>query len=215
MEKKELKQVKSAMTKAAYTWKQVTKQISGLSKIDIKGKVYTPEEAWEALGVKSAKSVVKASNIKAAWRRELTIGEGASAQYEIRVKESVKIALDDKEYTLYDSKMRAVKYYAWHSMVNEGDVDKENGDVKVTAQRLLDGLFDCVYYEDACKEVAESVTAAKAVNVGKINKGDNKLPEWVDVIKVNGVWSTVKAASTTAKVDVDVTPAITKSEKTA
>lgn len=209
MEKKELKQVKSAMKIAAYTWKQVVKQVSGYKEVRVKDKVYTPEEAWAAFGVKSAKSVVKASNIKAAWRKELVIGEGASAQYQIRLKDSVKVSIGDKEYTLYDNKFKAVKYYAWHVMTNEADVVKENGDVKITADRLLDGLFDCKYYEDACKEMVKSIKDAQAVTTGKINKGDNKQPEWIDVVKVNGMWheeSDVKTATAVTKVDVDVTP---------
>lgn len=190
MEKKQVKQVVNGMKKSAYTKKQVCKQLSGMEKIQLKERKVTPNEAWTELGVPHKGSVIKACDVWSAWSPLLKI----DGDVLIRTKDSTKIEIDGKMYALFDESRKAVKYYGWHRMVNDADVDKERGDVKVTASRLLDGLFDSKYAQDALDEASKSCDKAEKVAKGWVDMSEkpNEYHQWTQVARDdNGNWSTV------------------------
>lgn len=201
MEKKQIKQVVNGMAKNAYTWKQVVKQLSGLTAVTLKdGTKVTPAEAWALLGVKSEKSSVKAKNVRAAWSGKLRFGE----KLLVRTKDSVRIELNGQSYPLFTDDYKSVKVWGWHGMANASDVNKEEGDVKVTAQRVLDGLFDCKFADDALKETDESLDAAEKVVSGYIDMGDRINHQWVAVRKIGDEWMTKEDAEQAEAIDINV-----------
>lgn len=185
--KKSTEQVVNVLKNSAYTWKQVVKQLSGLQSVTLKdGTKVTPSEAWGLLGVKSEKSVIKAKNVKAAWSDALVI-DGAPL---VRTKDAFTIDIDGNPYRLYDDDKKAVRFYGWHRMVNATDVDKARGDVKVTATRLLDGLFDSRFADDALKEASDSCDAAEAVASGFVDLSakPNEYHDWKAVQRTANGW---------------------------
>lgn len=200
--KKETKQVVNSKKNAGYTWKQVTKQANDSTKVQLKdGTVLTPWEAWNALNVPAQGGVAKACYIKKVWYAKFRTAKGDPM---IRKRDNVMIEYAGESYPLCKEMKRAtaVKVWGWHAMKNAADVDKEAGDVKVTLDRMLQGLFDCKYFADAIKETEESIDEANKVTEGYINMGDNDTPKWERVMLKSGHW--VKYAETKPTVDITV-----------
>lgn len=197
-DKKVTKQVVSAKKAMAATWKQCTAQLNDKQTLTIgKGKnaqTCSAHEAWNILDTPSSKSgVVKATDIKKAWYAGFT-SEGTvdKREYFVRKKAAVKVCIAEKDYALYkeEAKSTAVKVWEWKSMKNANDptFDKST-DVKVTADLILQGLYDSKYFADTKKEVEDSVSEANKLTEGYINMGDNDHTNWVHVAKTdNGNW---------------------------
>lgn len=197
-DKKTTKQVVSAKKANAYAWKQTTAQLNDRKDLTIgRGKnavVCTAHEAWNILNVPSSKGgVVKATDIKKAWYAGFTsAGTLDKRNYYVRKKVALKVTIADKDYNLCEteSSTTAVKYWEWVCMKNATDPTFVKGvDVKVTADYILQGLYDSKYFADTKQEVADSVAKADKVTEGYINMGDKDHSNWVHVAKTTeGNW---------------------------
>lgn len=183
------KQVRKVMVANSYSWKQQVMALNSKRSIKLKEMSFTPAEAWKRFGVPaSVGGVAKACDVRKAWAKELTAEDGTPM---IRVKENAVICYGDTEYKLYSEKStrKAIKFWVWYLMKNADEVDSKKREVKVTADHIMQGLFDCKYLADALAEVKKSVEDVEAVTKAYINTGDNDTPNWVAVEKGdNGSW---------------------------
>lgn len=211
----------------AHTWKAVTKQVNDQENVTLEdGSVLTPQQAWSVLNVAaSVKGVAKATDIKKAWSL-VSAGNLDVRDYRVRKQVSMKVRLGKKYFTLHtkevnekgDVKYSAVKYWKFFNMKNEGaDGFNKKTDVVISADFVLQGLYDCKYKEDTLKEVAASQEAADALEEGCIDNSEkNEKANWVHVVRTGeNTWAISEGTEEGVTVDAPQQAPIDLNVKTA
>lgn len=192
--------VVNAIVAKAMSWNQVAKQLSGMSG---KAAGLPMIAAFNKLGVKVTKNVIKSSDIFAAWSPLLKDTVAASKNGGVSacpmIAKNVAVMVDvlgaDKPQRLYSlnedaSAYEVVRQYSLVRVTNA--VDKQKGDVAVDVKAVLKGLLQSLEAEKEVAKVEQSAKNVEAIASGYVNVGTATAPEFVAVVKTaNGVWDTL------------------------
>lgn len=217
------KQIAKAMVNNAASWAQVTKQCFGCKTIDVDGETMSTSKALPLLGLFVPEGhKVTPMDIRTAWAD--CFKEGATMLVYVKQNIRARIAGMSGTWDLYDKEVKNgktvyAKRFVWvkKAMLSKKDRSAGDGAVTVNAQSVLNGLVDSLHAGEVVAEKRLHNTMISAQEEAWVNLATSQEPAWTHVVRVNDdIWSVdEKFDGSTAKVDVDVTPAVEKAEKTA
>lgn len=211
-----VKSVSSQLARKASSWKQVAKQLSGLSgKIKLSAtKNVDVHTALEILGVHVKGTSVTPHDLNNAWSEKLKAacpqfeGEDRPANSDWRCPYisralPVIIQVGGKEYKAY-AYNADVKEYApikVHHLCRVVKAEDKNDrtDVVVSAKIVCEGLYQSLFADDVLAIIDEDVKAWKETTHAFINIGTATAPKWQAVEKNRNGWGLANVVS------VDVT----------
>lgn len=219
----DLNKIARELNKAAQSFTQVAKQISGIrGKVTVGDVSLSPKECFNALGMHTKGNKYTAQDIFSAWSERLKEGEAThtnTTESEWRAPQIVKslaltAKIEGKKYILHDVDDKSVfKVKRLCRVCKAADKRKGSTDVIVTANVVLTGLVQSMRIDKTMSELAKSEAEAMALQKACVNVGTKELPVWQPVRRDDNLEWVFDVP--TNKVDVDVTPMAQKSQKTA
>ena len=203
-----VKSVSSQLAKKASSWKQVAKQLSGLTgKIKLSATESVDiHTALKILGVCVKGASVTAHDLNNAWSEKLKAacpqfeGEDRPANSDWRcpliskpLTATLKVGADNKEHKAYSYDAEAKEYVPIKvnvlCRVVKGEAKTKKTDVVVSAKIVCEGLAQSVYVEDTLAEVEATQTAWANTKRCFVNVGSASAPVWRAVeVDGGGIW---------------------------